>query len=117
MEMAKSRIIGKKSMRERLHRLRAAVEHASPEREGDARRAPARGDVEAVKNGPREHGVKLERHHREAEQIGDVSHLVVRRGFEVNPAEDERKGDRRREQATPEEELVHPPAQVRARDK
>ena len=51
---------------------------------------------------------------REAEDVRDVRHLVVGRGAEVDPAEDERERDRRREQAAPEEELVHPPAQARA---
>ena len=48
------------------------------------------------------------------EQVGHVGQLIVGQRAEMNPAEDQRKGDGHGQQAAPEEALMHPPAQPRA---
>src|SRR5215470_11153704 len=48
-----------------------------------------------------------------AEHVRHVDARILERAREVDPSEDQWKGDRRGEQASPEDELVHGPAQCR----
>src|SRR5215475_11440735 len=46
-------------------------------------------------------------------KVSHVNHLIVGIAGEVNPSENERKGDGRGQQTTPENQLMHRPPQCR----
>ena len=58
--------------------------------------------------------MQMERPSRIPEQMRDIGHLVIGRTGEVYPAEHQGKCDGHRQQASPENQLVHRPAQPRA---
>src|SRR6185437_4212079 len=66
-----------------------------------------------MKNHPGQNRSNFERHYRKAENITDISHLIVGGRLEIYPAEHQRECDCGGEQATPKKKLMHPPAQAR----
>ena len=45
------------------------------------------------------------------EQVSHIGHLIIRSAGEVNPTEYQRKGNHRSQDASPEQQLMHRPAQ------
>ena len=61
----------------------------------------------------RKQGVKMKRLHSKAVDQNNVSLLIRRQRLERDPAENQRKSNQYSEDTSPEEQLVHPPAQCR----
>ena len=96
---------------EGLHRLRALLAHPPPQRQANAGQHQKRRNVQAVKDHAGDPRAQREGHDGKAENISDIRHRVFGQRPEMNPSEDERKGDGRGQQTSPEQTLVHPPAQ------
>ena len=95
---------------EGLSGLGPLVAHPAPERKEDSCQHHDGRDVQAMKDEPGKDGSNLEGGNGKAEHVGDVGHLIIGSRSELNPSEDQRESERNCQQASPEDQLVHPPS-------
>ena len=99
---------------ELLHGQAAAVLCAPPHREKHTQQNQGRRNIEDVEDERRQQAVEAEREHVQAEHERPIHVLGGGGRLEVNPAERQREGDRRRQDAAPEQAPVRRPTQWRS---